>query len=192
MKTKVTTLLLLAVTAMMFASCGGKESKELADNTLVYGDKTYKMTPLATDWGALWNITADSEEKTDGKTSMSLKRIYVYKPEWEGKQFGVFMNKTYDLLDPQPGTLIELSFREAADLELYAHVQNVNDYIDISGSIDDVVYSNADKGVFTEGTLRIDSDESKEKPVTMVLDGKLKNGKDLKMKLVITDYAKGN
>lgn len=185
---KIFSILMVAFAMTAFVACskdnndntdnnggngGGNNEPTLnvADNTVIYGGTIYHMNTevnyMNEDLTFCW---ANSTETTgDGSPKMVFSEIHIYPDMW---------GEATDL-----SATCSVVFRfEGSDLSL----SDVWNGEFCTGYIDGVEYEN--ESPFTEGTFCV-SGNNDGTPITVTLDGKLKNGKKLQMKLVSDSYT---
>jgi len=180
MKTKL--FLLTFVAAMLaFSGCGKDEPTvdDMADNTVEYDGQTYTLDQVFVDYyhSKLTTILAvTSETLEDGSPKLMLEGIHITPDMW---------NRELDLTDqtnwPDYAT-VNLYFTGAFNL-IYSGFKNGD--ASMRGELDGVKYDN--ESIFTSGTHKI-TGANDGTPITLTVDGKLKNGKTLRMKLVTPSY----
>lgn len=180
MKTKL--FLLTFVTAMLaFSGCGKDETTvdDMADNTVEYDGQTYTLDQVFVDYyhSELTTIMAvSSDTLEDGSPKLMLEGIHINPEMW---------NKEFNLTDltnwPDPSMVI-LFFRGAFNMQYNG---GVNGDAMLRGLLDGVKYDN--ESIFTKGTEKI-TGANDGTPITITVDGELKNGKTLRMKLVTPSY----
>ena len=172
-------MLFVAAAAMLYAACGKDNVEDLADNTLIYDGTTYRLDQSQMEINyfhpGLTLITAMSVEQQDGNAAIAVDHLHVRGDEW---------NKTRDLANLNEGESYELNFIGAV-LTCSAFAHNDNGTTSCGGQLNGTEYENTP--VVTEGTLRVEGNNDGT-PITVLLDCKLINGKELKMKLVTPQY----
>ncbi len=180
MKTKL--FLLTFVAAMLALSgCGKEETSvdDMADNTVEYNGQTYSLDQVSVGYfhEALTLVTAaTSDTLEDGMPKLMVDGIHIMPDMW---------NTEFDLTDmtnwPE-GSMVILYFSGAFQM-------NYNTYKDggtwMEGLLDSVYYEN--ESIFTSGTEKIVGNNDGT-PITITVDGELKNGKTLRMKIVTPSY----
>ena len=164
--------------AMLFAACG-KDDAELADNTLVYGGVTYQMDQSQTvvDYyhNELTLLTVPSVEKDGEEAKIIFDHFHLRPESW---------NKTIDLVNLKEDDFYELAFSGSV-LNMMAFGQKTVGEQYFSGLLDGQIYEN--NPVFESGELTVKGNNDGT-PITVILDSKLKNGKELRMKIVSPSY----
>ena len=191
MKTTRFLMMFVAAAAMMFASCGkdnenggsgsgGGSQQSIADNTMVYDGVTYKFDHVMVGYchEELTLITAETADTLlDGSPRLMLDGIHITPEAW---------NRDFNLADisqwPVEYVMINLVFTGVLDI---SYTSYVNGDRGVSGRLDGEYYE--DETIFTSGTYRV-SGNNDGTPVTITVNGTLKNGKTLKIKLVTPDY----
>jgi len=183
----------VAAAAMMFASCGEKDNNNVngggsgggsqtsvADNTVVYDGVTYKFDHVMVGYchEELTLITAETADTLqDGSPRLMLDGIHITPDAW---------NRDFNLADisqwPVEYVMINLVFSGVLDI---SYTSYVNGDRGVSGSLDGVNYD--DESIFTSGTYRV-SGNNDGTPVTLTVNGTLRNGKTMQIKLVTPDY----
>ena len=157
-------------------SNGGNNNNQtliLADNTLVYNGVTYHMIPEVLSWGTeLTRMWATSTETDDNSEPIiRFDGLHIYPTTW---------GRTMNLASPVEGDEWILAFMGSV-LSCNASFEEGG----LGGELDGQNYNN--ESIFTKGTLLI-SGNNDGTPITVTLDGTLKNGKTLQMKLVSDNY----
>lgn len=171
-------MMFVAATAMMLASCekDNENTTDLENNTVVYNGVTYHMNNMVSyaNEDLTFFMSMSTETTDDENPRMVFGEIHIYPEMW---------GKTYNLsvLEEIQG----LRFFDGPDL-FCSTTYNGNGY---DGSIDDVDYP--DESPFTKGTFSIRGNNDGS-PVTVTLDGTLRNGKTIQMKLVTNSYSTQN
>ena len=181
----------LAATMMLFAACGkdddnknsggsgGGSGLSIADNTLMYDGVTYTFDYVMVDYyhPELTLVNATTSDTTEsGEPLLSIDGIHITPNAW---------NKSFDLADNSnwPDEIsVYLIFNGALDISFDGWV-NVDR--DISGHLDGVDYEG--ESIFESGTYSV-SGNNDGTPITVTVDGMLKNGKTLQMKIVTPSY----
>lgn len=184
-------MMFVAAAAMMFASCGkdnenggsgsgGGSQQSIADNTMVYDGVTYKFDHVMVGYchEELTLITAETADTLlDGSPRLMLDGIHITPDAW---------NRDFNLADisqwPVEYVMINLVFSGVLDI---SYTSYVNGDRGVSGRLDGQYYE--DESIFTSGTYRV-SGNNDGTPVTITVDGTLKNGKTMQIKLVTPDY----
>lgn len=177
-----TILFSLAATMMLFAACGkdnendGDNQPNIATNTVVYNGMTYHMNNMVSyaNEDLTFFMSTSTEVNDNEYPRMMFGEIHIYPEMW---------GKTYNLsvLEDIAG----IRFFDGSDL-FCSTTYNGTGY---DGCIDDVDYPN--ESPFTEGTFSIRGNNDGT-PVTLTLDGTLRNGKTIQMKLVTDSYSTQN
>ena len=191
MKTTRFLMMFVAAAAMMFASCGkdnenggsgsgGGSQQSIADNTMVYDGVTYKFDHVMVGYchEELTLITAETADTLlDGSPRLMLDGIHITPDAW---------NRDFNLADisqwPVEYVMVNLVFSGVLDI---SYTSYVNGDRGVSGRLDGVNYE--DESIFTSGTYRV-SGNNDGTPVTLTVNGTLRNGKTLQIKLVTPDY----
>lgn len=173
----------VAAATMMFVSCGKDDEKSsdlnLADNTLVYDGVTYTFDHVMVDYyhDALTLVVAETADTLeDGSPRLKLDGIHVSPNAWN------YNFNLADLSQWPDEVMVNLVFTGVLDL---SYTSYVNGHRGVSGRLDGEYYE--DESIFTSGTYRV-SGNNDGTPVTITVDGTLKNGKTMQMKLVTPDY----
>ena len=149
----------------------------IEDNTLVYNGVTYHMTPEVLAWGTeLTRMLAVSTE-TDANEEPVIRfdGLHIYPTTW---------GRTMNLASPVEGDEWILAFMGSV-IDCNAFFEQGG----LGGELDGQNYT--DESVFSSGTLLV-SGNNDGTPITVTLDGVLKNGKTIKMKLVTGNYDMNN
>lgn len=167
-------MMFLAAAAMLLASCGKDDSKpNIADNTVIYNGVTYHMNNMVSyaNEDLTFFMSNSTETTDDGQPRMVFGEIHIYPEMW---------GKTYNLsvLENIQG----LRFFDGPDL-FCSTTYNGTGY---DGCIDDVNFPN--ETPFTNGTFSIIGNNDGTS-ITITLDGELKNGKTIQMRLVADSYS---
>ena len=173
-------MMFVAAAAMMFASCNKDEVEDLADNTLIYDGTTYHLNQSQMEINyfhpGLTLVTAMSVEQQEGNPIITVDHFHIVGDDW---------NKTRDLANLNEGEAYELAFiGPVLTCAAFGHRDNGRTYC--GGQLNGTEYE--DTPVVTEGTLRVEGSNNGT-PITVLLDCKLINGKELKMKLVTPEYV---
>ena len=173
-------MMFVAAAAMMFASCNKDEVEDLADNTLIYDGTTYHLNQSQMEINyfhpGLTLVTAMSVEQQEGSPIITVDHFHIVGDDW---------NKTRDLANLNEGEAYELAFiGPVLTCTAFGHRDNGRTYC--GGQLNGTEYE--DTPVVTEGTLRVEGSNNGT-PITVLLDCKLINGKELKMKLVTPEYV---
>lgn len=187
MKTTRFLMMFVAVAAMMFASCnkddnenGGGSQLNIANNTVVYDGVTYTFDYVMVGYAhseltLMSAETADTLE--DGTPRLMLDGIHITPEAW---------NRDFNLADinqwPVEYVMINLVFTGVLDI---SYTSYVNGDRGVSGRLDGEYYE--EESIFTSGTYRV-SGNNDGTPITVTVDGVLKNGKTLQMKIVSPNY----
>ena len=149
----------------------------IEDNTLVYDGTTYHMdtrVESADQW--LTQVYAYSQEKDgDGESVV----IYDASHIWS-----TMFNTTVDLVSPDMEYGIYFWFSDGSRLNAY-YTPDVSEN-SIGGQIFNVDYEH--EPIFYSGTYSVLGNNDGT-PITILLDGVLKNGKTIQMKLVSDNYV---
>ncbi len=188
---KIFSILMVAFAMTAMVSCnkdndGGNNDEptlNIADNTLIYDGTTYTLD-IVEVWhqnGPLYTMNAyTSDTLENGEPVLTVDGIHISPEVW---------NKNYDLVSQdqwQNGESVEIILRGA--ISLYYQGYYMGDK-DLNGELDGVTYEH--ESIFTSGTYRV-SGNNDGTPITVTLDGVLKNGKTLQMKLVSGNYDVNN
>jgi hypothetical protein len=173
-------MMFVAAATMLFAACGKDKVEDLADNTLVYDGTVYHLdqSQMFIDrfHAGLTLVTAMSVEQQDGNAVITVDHFHIAGDDW---------NKTRDLANLNEGEAYELAFiGTVLTCSAFGHRNNGSTYC--GGQLNGTEYE--DTPVVTEGTLRVEGNNDGT-PITVLLDCKLINGKELKMKLVTPEYV---
>ena len=184
-------MMFVAAAAMMFASCdkddnenGGGSQLNIANNTVVYDGVTstfdHVMVGYAHSELTLMSAeTADTLE--DGTPRLMLDGIHITPEAW---------NRDFNLADisqwPVEYVMINLVFTGVLDI---SYTSYVNGDRGVSGRLDGEYYE--EESIFTSGTYRV-SGNNDGTPITVTVDGILRNGKTIQMKLVTDSYSTQN
>ena len=175
---KAIKMMMFVAAAMLFAACG-KDDAELDDNTLVYGGVTYQMdqSQAVVDYyhNELTLLTVPSVEKEGDEAKITFERFHLRPESW---------NKTIDLVNMKEDDFYELAFTGTV-LNMLAFGQKTVGEQYFSGVIDGQQYENTT--VFESGSLTVKGNNDGT-PITVILDSRLKNGKELRMKVVSPSY----
>lgn len=181
MKTKRFLVAMMAFAAVMFSACEkDNKAEDLPDNTLTYNESSYTFGDVEVfyyhpELTVLSAYTTDT--MADGRHLLAVEGIHITPDMW---------NKTLDLTNVggwSEGTLVELHFSGDITLSFSAYC-NGDAYA--SGELDGVNYEN--ESIFKSGTFKV-TGKNDGTPITIILDGELKNGKQLKMKIVTPKYT---
>lgn len=181
---KVLSILVVAMFATAVMSCSKDKDDEstlnIPDNTLVYDGTSYTFDEVVVDYyhQALTLVSAYTSEMQQGTEDpmLAIDGIHITPNMW---------NKTFDLTS-QASWPDEVSVYMILNGVLDISFEGwVNGDRDISGHIDDVDYEH--ESIFTSGTYRV-SGNNDGTPITVTIDGVLKNGKKLQIKLVTDSY----
>ncbi len=180
---KVFSILMVAfaITAMVACSKddnggnggGNATPAEVAANTVVYNGVTYHMTPeVMYHYAGLTRMRAASTE-TDASSEPAIRfdGLHIYSTTW---------GRTMNLASPVEGDEWIVAFMGS--------VLNCNASFEqggLSGELDGQIYTG--ESIFSSGTLLV-SGNNDGTPITVTLDGVLKNGKTIQMKLVSGNY----
>lgn len=177
------TMMFVAAATMMFVSCGKDDEKSsdlnLADNTLVYDGVTYTFDHVMVDYchDALTLVVAETADTLeDGSPRLRLDGIHVSPNAWN------YNFNLADLSQWPDEVMVNLVFSGVLDI---SYTSYVNGDRGVSGRLDGEYYE--EESIFTSGTYRV-SGNNDGTPVTITVDGTLKNGKTMQMKLVTPDY----
>ena len=186
MKTTRFLMMFVAAAAMMFASCGKDDNDSgipqigIADNTVVYDGVTYTFDHIMVDYyhPELTLVTAETADTLeDGTPRLMLDGIHITPEAW---------NRDFNLADisqwPVEYVMINLVFTGVLDI---SYTSYVNGDRGVSGSLDGEYYE--DESIFTSGTYRV-SGNNDGTPVTLTVNGTLRNGKTMQIKLVTPNY----
>lgn len=155
---------------------GNEPTLNIEDNTLVYDGITYHMdtrVESADDW--MTQVYAYSQEKdTNGESIVVYDASHIVSD---------MFNTTVDLVSPDMEYGIYFWFSDGSRLNAY-YSPDVDEN-SIGGQIFDVDYEH--ESIFTRGTYSIKGNNDGT-PITIILDGTLKNGKTIQMKLISDSY----
>lgn len=179
-------MMFVATAAMMFASCGkddnengGGSQLNIPANTLVYDGVTYTFDNVYVDYmySGLTGMEAYTNDTLDnGEPMLRLHGIHITPNVW---------NRDFDLADLSqwPDEVsVNLVFEGVLNM---AYTSFVNGDRGVSGRLDGEYYE--EESIFTSGTYRV-SGNNDGTPITVTVDGVLRNGKTLQMKLVSGNY----
>ena len=172
-------MMFVAAATMLFAACGKDDVEKLADNTLIYDGTTYHLDQSQMEINyfhpGLTLVTAMSVEQQDGSPVITVDHFHIVADDW---------NKTRDLANLKDEESYELSFSGTViNLTAFGNINQGRLFC--GGQLNGTEYE--DSPVVTEGTLRVEGNNDGT-PITVLLDCKLINGKELKMKLVTPQY----
>lgn len=182
--TRFIMLFVASATMMLNAACSKDDSNSgselnLADNTLVYDGVTYTFDHVMVDYyhDALTLITAETADTLeDGNPRLMLDGIHVTPNAWN------YNFNLADLSQWPDEVMVNLVFSGVLDI---SYTSYVNGDRGVSGRLDGEYYE--EESIFTSGTYRV-SGNNDGTPITITVDGTLKNGKTMQMKLVTPDY----
>lgn len=160
---------------------GNEPTLNIEDNTLVYDGVTYHMDTRVESADQQWmtQVYSYSQEKdTNGESIV----IYDASHIWCD-----MFNTTVDLVSPDMEYGIYFWFSDGSSIN--AQYNPEAEAYTIGGQIFDVSYEN--ESIFTRGTYSIKGNNDGT-PITIILDGTLKNGKTIQMKLVSDSYSFNN
>lgn len=176
----------VAAATMMFAACGkddnendGGSQLNIPANTLVYDGVTYTFDNVYVDYmySGLTGMEAYTNDTLDnGEPMLRLHGIHITPNVW---------NRDFDLADLSqwPDEVsVNLVFEGVLNM---AYTSFVNGDRGVSGRLDGEYYE--EESIFTSGTYRV-SGNNDGTPITVTVDGVLRNGKTLQMKLVSGNY----
>ncbi len=181
---KFFSILMVAMLATAMVSCEKDNDSDdsqmnIADNTIVYDGQTYTIDNVWVDYyhSELTLISAATGETMDnGDPLVYVDGIHITPNAW---------NRDFDLTDNSqwPDEVsVYLIFNGVLGIN---YVGWVNGDRDMSGDLDGVGYEH--ESIFTSGTYRV-SGNNDGTPITITVNGKLKNGKTLQMKIVTGNY----
>lgn len=177
----------LFATAMMSCqkdnepSPAGDDSQlNIADNTLVYDGTTYKFDHVVVDYyhSQLTLMGAYTEDTLEsGSPRLMVEGIHLMPESW---------NNSFDLASASQypdGVMVCLHLYGVVEMsfEQFNNGGNTGAY----GTLDGQEYEN--ESIFSSGTYTV-SGNNDGTPITVTYNGKLKNGKTLKLKLVSGSY----
>lgn len=176
---KVISILMVAFAMTAMVACGDKDNNgdtpvtPAADNTVVYNGVTYHMTPEVLCWGSELTRMRAASTETDANSEPVIRfdGLHIKPMTW---------GRTMNLASPAEGDEWIVAFMGS--------VLNCNcsyEYGGLSGELDGQEYNG--QSIFSSGTLLV-SGNNDGTPITVTLDGKLKNGKTIQMKLVSGNY----
>ena len=182
--TRFIMLFVASATMMLNAACSKDDSNSgselnLADNTLVYDGVTYTFDHVMVDYyhDALTLVVAETADTLeDGSPRLMLDGIHVSPNAWN------YNFNLADLSQWPDEVMVNLVFSGVLDI---SYTSYVNGDRGVSGRLDGEYYE--EESIFTSGTYRV-SGNNDGTPVTITVDGTLKNGKKMQMKLVTPDY----
>ena len=166
----------VAAAAMLFAACGKDNVEDLADNTLVYDGVTYTFSNVMVDYRHSEMTLVSAIAGDPQNAELIVDHIHITPNVW---------NRDFDLVDQSQwpdDVAVYLIINGAIEMQFEGWV---NGDRGIFGRLDGVEYEG--ESIFTSGTYRV-SGNNDGTPITITVNGKLKNGKDLKMKLVSPQY----
>lgn len=177
---KVFSILMVAFAMTAMVACGDKDNTgddtpvtPVADNTVVCNGVTYHMTPEVMAWGTeLTRMRAASTETdANGEPIIRFDGLHIYPTTW---------GRTMNLASPVEGDDWIVAF--------VGSVLSCNGSYEgggLSGELDGQEYIG--ESIFSSGTLLV-SGNNDGTPITVTLDGVLKNGKTIQMKLLSGSY----
>lgn len=184
---KVFSILMVALFATAMMSCqkenvneGNGSQTEIAKNTLVYDGTTYTFSDVVVTYyhsqlTLMFAFTGDTLE--NGQPRLSVEGIHIVPSVW---------NKTLDLASyaqyPEDATV---TLNISGEVNLSYEAWDNGGMVGSHGILDGQEYEN--ESIFTSGTYNV-SGNNDGTPITVTVDGKLKNGKTLKMKIVSDNY----
>lgn len=182
--TRFIMLFVASATMMLNAACSKDDSNSgselnLADNTLVYDGVTYTFDHVMVDYyhDALTLVVAETADTLeDGSPRLRLDGIHVSPNAWN------YNFNLADLSQWPDEVMVNLVFSGVLDI---SYTSYVNGDRGVSGRLDGEYYE--EESIFTSGTYRV-SGNNDGTPITITVDGTLKNGKKMQMKLVTPDY----
>ena len=183
---------MFAIAMTMMVSCGKDDNNNnsggsgsgselnIVDNTVVYDGVTYTFDHIMVDYchPELTLVTAETADTLeDGTPRLMLNGIHITPEAW---------NRDFNLADisqwPVEYVMINLVFTGVLDL---SYTSYVNGDRGVSGRLDGENYEN--ESIFTSGTYHV-SGNNDGTPVTITVNGTLRNGKTLQIKLVTPNY----
>lgn len=185
---KVFSVLMVAFAMTAMVACSKDDNKGsnnneptsgIANNTLIYDGTKYTFDYVGVGYfhqslTLMGATTSDTLE--NGEPLLTVDGIHITPEIW---------NKDIDLANQDQwvdGMVIDLVFNGAFNMS-YAGYYNGDK--DINGELDGVSYEH--ESIFTSGTYHV-SGNNDGTPITVTLNGVLKNGKTLQMKLVSGNY----
>ena len=182
---------MFAVSMTMMVSCGKEDNKNgnggsgggsqqsIADNTMVYDGVTYKFDNVMVGYNhsSLTLVTAETADTLgDGTPRLFLDGIHITPNAWN------YDFNLADLSQWPDEVMVNLVFYGVLDI---SYTSYVNGDRGVSGRLDGQYYE--DESIFTSGTYRV-SGNNDGTPVTLTVNGTLRNGKTMQIKLVTPDY----
>ena len=169
---------------MTFVACDKDDDKtddvqSMADNTVSYDGRTYKIDVVEVNYfhSELTLVDAYSSEVLEnGKPTFRIEGIHIMPELW---------NKNVDLANMDQwsdGMMVEWFVDGAFTISYHGYY---NGDKGLSGSIEGQQFEN--ESIFSSGTFRV-SGNNDGTPITITIDGKLKNGKTLQLKIVSDKY----
>ena len=192
---KIFSILMVALMATAIVSCNkdddssssaggngggnGGSTLNIAANTLIYDGITYSFDEVIVDYyhSSLTLMSAfTSETLEDGTPLLTVDGIHITPNMW---------NRDFDLTSQA---------QWPDEVSVYLYLSGVLDFNfdgwcngdrDMGGYLDGVSYEHS--SIFSSGTYRV-SGNNDGTPITVTVDGVLKNGKTFQMKLVSGNY----
>ncbi|MBP5516041.1 MAG: hypothetical protein J6X86_03730 [Bacteroidales bacterium] len=180
---KLFSILMVAFAMTTMVACdkdndndGDGDEMNIADNTLVYDGVTYTFSDVMVDYrhSEMTLVSAFSGDPQDAE--LIVDHIHITPNVW---------NRDFDLTDQSQwpdDVAVYLILNGAIDMQFEGWV-NVGR--NMGGHLDGVEYEG--ESIFTSGTYRV-SGNNDGTPITITVNGKLKNGKTLQMKIVSDNY----
>lgn len=153
-------VMLVAAAAMLFAACG-KDELDLENNQLRYDGTVYNMTSSA---------VTDTEGSYVSFGSVGREVLFSLDGQFEKAAF----NRSFDLTVAAEDVHYNIDFFSEALALSFSYDNNRGAF---HGGMEGVQEG---ESVFTKGTCTLTNDDS---DLTIILDGTLKNGKDIAFKV---------
>lgn len=183
---KFFTFLTVALFAASMVACGEKDNQNegsdsdtpmnIADNTLVYDGVTYTFSGVVVDYRHSEMTLVSAFVGDPQNVDLIVDHIHITPNVW---------NRDFDLTDQSQwpdDVAVSLIINGAIEMQYEGWV-NVDR--GLFGRLDGVEYEG--ESIFTSGTYRV-SGNNDGTPITVTVNGKLKNGKTLQMKIVSDNY----
>lgn len=184
---KVFSILMVAFAMTAMVACDKDNESDatemnIADNTLVYDGVTYTFSVVDVDYrhNEMTLVSAMTGDTLDnGEPVLMLHHMHITPNVW---------NRDFNLVDqsqwPNDEVAVDLILYGSFELAFEGGVDyNGNKYM--GGRLDGVEYEG--ESIFTSGTYRV-SGNNDGTPITITVNGKLRNGKTLQMKIVSGNY----
>lgn len=181
---KLFSILMIAFAMTTMVACDkdqedGDNQLNIADNTLVYDGVTYNFNTVTVDYrhSEMTLVSAYVGDMNDA--DLIVDHIHITPNVW---------NRDFDLTDQSQwpdDVSVYLIINGAVEMQYEGWV-NVDR--NMGGFLDGVEYEG--ESIFTSGTYRV-SGNNDGTPITITVNGKLKNGKTLQMKIVSDNYSVG-